>query len=117
MSISNCVDLGDRSIKLMIQSSPRINELWLMGCNSFTDCESSIYSAITKVSLLGGGKNYSKHYSADGSINYTIINDLARVCESLPRTADLETSATLRHTSGEKVTDYTYRPLKVERAL
>jgi hypothetical protein len=39
MSISNCVNLGDRSIELMIQSSlPRINELWLMGCNSSSDC-------------------------------------------------------------------------------
>jgi hypothetical protein len=77
----------------------------------------SIYSAVTKVCILGGGVDYGKHHNADGGVNYTIINDLANVCEHLPRMPTTETVATLRHKNGVKSADYTYRPYRIQVAL
>lgn len=77
----------------------------------------SIYSAVTKVCILGGGVDFGKHYNADGGVNYTIINDLAAVCDHLPKMPTAETSATMRHNNGVRSKDYTYRPYRVEAAL
>ena len=72
----------------------------------------SIYSSISKVSLHGG-----KHYSANGAMTYTIVNDITSVANRLPRMPSTDTIAILRYGSGRSCKDYKYRPYFVKRAL
>jgi hypothetical protein len=72
----------------------------------------SIYSAISKITLVGG-----KHYQSKGATTYTIVNDLASVSKQLPRMPSIESTALLRHRNGDFKKDYKYRPNKVHRAL
>jgi hypothetical protein len=72
----------------------------------------SIYSAISKITLVGG-----KHYQTKGASTYTVINDLASVSKQLPRMPSIECIALLRHRNGDFKKDYKYRPKRVHRAL
>lgn len=72
----------------------------------------SIYSAISKITIIGG-----KHYFTKGACTYTVINDLASVAVQLPRMPTLECTSILRHKHGLVKKDYKYRPKIVYCAL
>ena len=80
--------------------------------NSIEQSMIAQYSSITKVSLHGG-----KNYAINGALSYTIINDITSIALKLPRMPTLESIAILRHSSGSKTKDYSYRPYHVKRAL
>ena len=80
--------------------------------NSIEQSMIAQYSSITKVSLHGG-----KNYAINGALSYTIVNDITSIALKLPRMPTLESIAILRHSSGSKTKDYTYRPYHVKRAL
>jgi primosomal replication protein N len=94
----------------------------------------SIYSAVSKVSLMGG-----KHYRVKGATTYTIVNNLAGIAKQLPRMPSVAEFAILRAATQEAAVDnnitgpadqtpsraarrvtprkYTFRPRKVRDAL
>jgi hypothetical protein len=72
----------------------------------------SIYSAISKITLVGG-----KHYQTKGASTYTVVNDLASVSKQLPRMPSIECTALLRHRNGDFKKDNKYRPNRVHCAL
>ena len=84
----------------------------LSGLTSVEDSMISIYSAVTKVCLAQG-----KHYRLKACTSYTIINDLTRVSQVLPRMPSIEDTAIMRHSRSSVGKDYTYRPFKVYTAL
>jgi hypothetical protein len=117
-------DISSNTIKSKIPRAAMINGLFpgalpaeLTGLTLFEISMISIYSAITKVCLVGGGVDFGKHYSADGGVSYTIINELADVCTNFPIMPTAATYATLRHINGANSRDYTYRPLIILIAL
>jgi hypothetical protein len=72
----------------------------------------SLYSAISKITLVGG-----KHYHSKGAFTYTVVNDLASVSRQLPRMPSIEDIAVLRHKNADFKRDYKYRPNVVHKAL
>jgi hypothetical protein len=80
--------------------------------NSIEQSMISQYSSITKVSLHGG-----KNYAINGALSYTIVNDITSIALKLPRMPTLDGIAILRHSTGSRTKDYTYRPYHVKRAL
>lgn len=84
----------------------------LCGLTSVEDSMISIYSAVTKVCLAQG-----KHYRLKACTSYTIINDLTRISQVLPRMPSIEDTAIMRHSKSSVGKDYTYRPFKVYTAL
>ena len=72
----------------------------------------SIYHPISKINMQGG-----KHFHVRGAATYTIVNNLTKVMESLPRMPEKDSFATFRHVRENNHKLYTYRPYYVKRAL
>lgn len=72
----------------------------------------SIYSAISKISLVGG-----KHYQMRGATSYTIVNDVTSVARQLPRMPNIEDTEILRHKNTKSHHDYKYRPKTIYEAF
>jgi hypothetical protein len=70
-----------------------------------------IYSTHTTM-VIQGGKFHHKI-----SAVYNMVNDIARVAESLPTMPDCNSIAILRHVGWKKSADYHYRPGRVKAAL
>ena len=71
----------------------------------------SLYSNLTRITIQAG-----LHYHAKPTV-YTVVNDLTAVVKQLPKMADVNAFAILRHRTSQKVKQYQFRPKKVKDAL
>lgn len=83
----------------------------LAGLNNIEVSMIQIYSTQTTM-VIQGGKFHHKI-----SAVYNMVNDIARVAESLPAMPDYNSIAILRSEGWKKTKDYNYRPNRVKAAL